>query len=187
MENQDIKYLRYADDWIILAKTKHKLRKAVKVCKQILTKLKLKEHPDKTDYRNYNPQSNYHSSTTTLGSKIIDKRNSESRFKYEEQQTSTKSFDFLGVEFNHKVDNDIKKETKENFKIKISRLYEQILTIMNYNNKITKGSKLADNLKDYLQFVELLLIKKWIRGISGFNNFIRIIIMPYSTQVYHLF
>ena len=54
MEKLDIKYLRYADDWIILAKTKHKLRKAVKKCKQVLAKLELKEHPDKTDYRNFN-------------------------------------------------------------------------------------------------------------------------------------
>ncbi|MDE4974025.1 hypothetical protein NAI33_09655, partial [Francisella tularensis subsp. holarctica] len=36
------------------AKTKHKLRKAIKICKKILSKLKLEEHPDKNDYRNFN-------------------------------------------------------------------------------------------------------------------------------------
>ncbi|WP_150468022.1 reverse transcriptase/maturase family protein [Francisella sp. SYW-9] len=54
MQRLNVKYLRYADDWIILAQSKPMLRKAVKITKQILAKLKLKEHPDKTDYRNFN-------------------------------------------------------------------------------------------------------------------------------------
>ncbi|WP_243830493.1 reverse transcriptase/maturase family protein [Allofrancisella inopinata] len=47
-------YQRYTDDFIIMATTKHKLREAVKIVKQILQELKLEEHPDKTDYRNFN-------------------------------------------------------------------------------------------------------------------------------------
>ncbi|KFJ42220.1 reverse transcriptase domain-containing protein [Francisella philomiragia] len=56
MAKLDIIYKRFVDDFIIMAKTKHKLRKAVKIVKQILCKLKLVEHPDKTDYRNFNNQ-----------------------------------------------------------------------------------------------------------------------------------
>ncbi|WP_150466811.1 reverse transcriptase domain-containing protein [Francisella sp. SYW-9] len=54
MQRLNVKYLRYADDWIILAQSKPMLRKAAKITKQILNKLKLEEHPDKTDYRNLN-------------------------------------------------------------------------------------------------------------------------------------
>ncbi|MBK2357081.1 reverse transcriptase domain-containing protein [Francisella hispaniensis] len=54
MDKLDIIYKRYVDDFIIMAKTKHKLRKAVKTVKQILNKLQLVEHPDKTNYRNFN-------------------------------------------------------------------------------------------------------------------------------------
>ncbi|MDE4940692.1 hypothetical protein NAI66_12440, partial [Francisella tularensis subsp. holarctica] len=49
----DIKSQRY-EEWNILATTPHHLRKAIKICKQIRSKLKLEEHPDKNDYRNYN-------------------------------------------------------------------------------------------------------------------------------------
>ncbi|WP_268886494.1 reverse transcriptase domain-containing protein [Francisella tularensis] len=100
-----MKYLRYADDWIILAKTKHKLRKAIKICKQILSKLKLEEHPDKTDYRNFN-------------------------------NPNAKIFNFLGIEFNHNGAKDIKKVTKQNFSIKISRLYEYIQAIIKIKQQI---------------------------------------------------
>ncbi|APC97798.1 reverse transcriptase family protein [Francisella frigiditurris] len=54
MKELDVIYKRYTDDFIIMAKTRHKLRKAVKIVKQILSRLELKEHPDKTDYRNFN-------------------------------------------------------------------------------------------------------------------------------------
>ena len=56
MEKLDIVYKRYVDDFIVMAKTKHKLRKAVKTVKKILNSLHLVEHPDKTDYRNFNNQ-----------------------------------------------------------------------------------------------------------------------------------
>jgi hypothetical protein len=92
MEKMDIKYLRYADDWIILAKTKHKLRKAVKKCKQILTNLKLKEHPDKTDYRNYQDSCSLTGINCEYESKEI-KSNKTDNF------VSKQPFDFLGVEF----------------------------------------------------------------------------------------
>ena len=41
-------YRRFMDDWIVLAKTRNHLRKAIKTSKQLLSWLKLKEHPDRT-------------------------------------------------------------------------------------------------------------------------------------------
>ena len=163
MEKLDIKYLRYADDWIILAKTKHKLRKAVKKGKQILAQLKIEEHPDKTDYRNYsfeNKQTNCHPSATTL-----------SESSQNNQTTSTKSFDFLGVEFNHNGAKDIKKETKQNFSIKISRLYECIQAIAKRKNTINTDYAKGKKLYDYIDMFELEMIKKFIRSVKGFSNY----------------
>ena len=48
MEKLDIFYVRYVDDWCILAKSKFKLRHAIKKMHRVLEKLQLKSHPDKT-------------------------------------------------------------------------------------------------------------------------------------------
>jgi len=48
MEKMDVKYIRYMDDILILAKTRWKLKKAIKVLNQTFDELKLKKHPDKT-------------------------------------------------------------------------------------------------------------------------------------------
>ena len=41
-------YRRFMDDWIVLAKSRWTLRKAIKICNQILSRLKVNKHPDKT-------------------------------------------------------------------------------------------------------------------------------------------
>ena len=41
-------YIRYMDDWVLMVKTKHQLRKVVRVTHKILKSLKLKMHPAKT-------------------------------------------------------------------------------------------------------------------------------------------
>lgn len=41
-------YVRFMDDWLVLAKTRNHLRKAIKIAERILARLKLKKHPDKT-------------------------------------------------------------------------------------------------------------------------------------------
>jgi len=41
-------YIRFMDDWVIMVKTKHQLRKIIKLTHTILSSLKLKMHPDKT-------------------------------------------------------------------------------------------------------------------------------------------
>lgn len=41
-------YTRYMDDWVVMVKTKHQLRKIIKLTHRILHQLKLKMHPDKT-------------------------------------------------------------------------------------------------------------------------------------------
>lgn len=41
-------YVRFMDDWVIMVKKKHQLRKVIQLTHRILTRLKLKMHPDKT-------------------------------------------------------------------------------------------------------------------------------------------
>lgn len=48
MERLDVKYVRYMDDILILAPTRWKLKKAIKVFNQTFNELKLEKHPDKT-------------------------------------------------------------------------------------------------------------------------------------------
>jgi hypothetical protein len=48
MEGKPVFYRRYMDDIIVLSTSRWKLRKAIKTVNQHFTKLKLKQHPDKT-------------------------------------------------------------------------------------------------------------------------------------------
>ncbi len=41
-------YVRFMDDWVIMVKTKHQLRRIIKLTHKILNQIKLKMHPDKT-------------------------------------------------------------------------------------------------------------------------------------------
>jgi RNA-directed DNA polymerase len=41
-------YVRFMDDWLVLAPTRWKLRKAIKAVNQVMASLKVKRHPDKT-------------------------------------------------------------------------------------------------------------------------------------------
>ncbi|NEO63348.1 MAG: hypothetical protein F6J98_24080 [Moorea sp. SIO4G2] len=41
-------YVRYMDDWVILAPTRWKLRKAIKATNEVMNELKVIKHPDKT-------------------------------------------------------------------------------------------------------------------------------------------
>jgi len=48
MAKLDVKYIRYMDDILILAKTRWKLKKAIRVLNQTFDELKLEKHPGKT-------------------------------------------------------------------------------------------------------------------------------------------
>ena len=48
MEKLDVKYFRYMDDILILASTRWKLKKAIRVLNHTFNELKLEKHPDKT-------------------------------------------------------------------------------------------------------------------------------------------
>ncbi len=48
MAKLPVVYQRFMDDWVILAKTRWQLKKAISVMNQLLEKLTLKQHPDKT-------------------------------------------------------------------------------------------------------------------------------------------
>jgi hypothetical protein len=48
MEASGLFYARFMDDWVILAPTRWKLRKAVRLVNETLAKLRVEQHPDKT-------------------------------------------------------------------------------------------------------------------------------------------
>jgi RNA-directed DNA polymerase len=48
MEGLDVKYFRYMDDILILAPTRWKLKKAIRVLNETFSELKLEKHTDKT-------------------------------------------------------------------------------------------------------------------------------------------
>ena len=48
IEREDVFYARYMDDWIVLADTRWKLRRAVKAANEALEQLKVQKHPFKT-------------------------------------------------------------------------------------------------------------------------------------------
>ena len=48
LEAQGIFYARFMDDWVVLAPTRWKLRKAVRAVNETLAELRVEQHPDKT-------------------------------------------------------------------------------------------------------------------------------------------
>lgn len=48
LEQTGLFYVRFMDDWLVLAPTRWKLRKAIRLVNQILAELKVEQHPDKT-------------------------------------------------------------------------------------------------------------------------------------------
>ena len=48
MAEIELFYARFMDDWVILAPTRWKLRRAIKAVNEALTDLKVEQHPDKT-------------------------------------------------------------------------------------------------------------------------------------------
>jgi len=44
----DVVYVRYMDDWVVIAPTRWKLRKAIRLVNQQLSSLRLEQQPDKT-------------------------------------------------------------------------------------------------------------------------------------------
>lgn len=48
MEQTGLFYVRFMDDWVVLARTRWQLRRAVKLVMQTLSELKVEPHPDKT-------------------------------------------------------------------------------------------------------------------------------------------
>ena len=48
IEATGLDYVRFVDDWIVLAPTRWKLRKAVRLVNQALSELQVEQHPDKT-------------------------------------------------------------------------------------------------------------------------------------------
>jgi len=48
MREQDVFYARFMDDWVIIAPTRWKLRRTVRIVNETLNLLKVEKHPDKT-------------------------------------------------------------------------------------------------------------------------------------------
>ena len=98
-------------------------------------------------------------------------------FSNKEEFTSTKPFNFLGVEFNHNGAKDIKRETKDNFVIKVSRLYEYIQAIAKSKNTINRTYNKGKKLYDYINQLELEMIKKFLRSMIGFLNYSKTVLV----------
>ena len=49
MAKLPVRYARFMDDWLIVADTHWKQRRAIRIMNEILEKLKVSKHPDKTD------------------------------------------------------------------------------------------------------------------------------------------
>ena len=47
-EKLAVYYTRFMDDWVVMTDSRHKLRRVVKTVNQVLNKLKVEKHPDKT-------------------------------------------------------------------------------------------------------------------------------------------
>lgn len=102
MEKLDVKYFRYMDDILILAHTRWKLRKAIRVLNQTLSELKLEKHPDKTligrtergfDFLGYQ----FHPSRLTVASKTLKQFVERARQLYEQEPDKTAASSRLGV------------------------------------------------------------------------------------------
>lgn len=48
MESTGLFYVRFMDDWVVLAPSRWKLRRAIAIVNQILAELQVEQHPDKT-------------------------------------------------------------------------------------------------------------------------------------------
>jgi RNA-directed DNA polymerase len=48
MKATGLDYVRFMDDWVVLAPTRWKLRRAIRIVNQTLAELKVAQHPDKT-------------------------------------------------------------------------------------------------------------------------------------------
>ncbi len=48
MQKAGLFYVRFMDDWLVIAPTRWKIRKAVRLVNEVLESLKLEKHPDKT-------------------------------------------------------------------------------------------------------------------------------------------
>ena len=48
LEKMEVFYIRFMDDWVVLATTRHRLRKAVRVVNRCLERLQVSQHPNKT-------------------------------------------------------------------------------------------------------------------------------------------
>ncbi|MWZ51322.1 hypothetical protein FNC42_06000 [Francisella tularensis] len=72
------------------------------------------------------------------------------------------------MEFNHNGAKDIKEETKQNFSIKISRLYEYIQAIAKIKQQINIQHHYCDKLYSCINILELEIIKKFIRSLKGY-------------------
>ncbi|MWZ40689.1 hypothetical protein FNC33_09155 [Francisella tularensis] len=72
------------------------------------------------------------------------------------------------MEFNHNGAKDFKEETKQNFSIKISRLYEYIQAIIKFKQLINRQHHYGAKLYYHIDMLELEIIKKFIRIFKGY-------------------
>ena len=60
-------YVRFMDDWVVLAPTRWRLRKAIKVVNEVIADLRVEQHPNKTRTYALTNQPKYESSAKITG------------------------------------------------------------------------------------------------------------------------
>jgi hypothetical protein len=91
MEKLGVMYFRYMDDILILAPTRWKLKKAIRLLNQTFNELKLEKHPGKTligriergfDFLGYH----YHPKALTVANKVLMRFVERATRLYEQEQ-----------------------------------------------------------------------------------------------------
>ena len=91
------------------------------------------------------------------------------------------------LEFNHNGAKDIKNETKQNFSIKISKLYEYIQAIIKIKSHINTEYKIGKFLCEYINIIELEIIKKFINSVNRFCNYRTRVLMAFNLFTFLIF
>ena len=97
MEHEEVFYARFMDDWVIIAPTRWKLRKAVKIVNEVLNKLKVEKHPDKTFIGKVEKGFDFLGYNLTPG-RIVPSRSSVRKFKERIVQLYEQGVDSISIE-----------------------------------------------------------------------------------------
>lgn len=142
-------YRRYMDDWVILAKSRWALRRAVRRMNEVLTMLDLRQHPDKTWIGRIAPG--------------------------EANDSQEKTFDFLGMDFSHQGLCGLSAATAERVKEVTAQVYDRTVREARQGKTKSPGQVAAPlaSQAEFLRRVETYRThwQRYLKGIlAGFHH-----------------